>query len=65
MRAYGVPQRDQGCCPGHDTFPSQTYKNRRSKRAQSRDTTLAHQIARARAKRAVQAAVRAWNETRD
>jgi hypothetical protein len=65
MRAYGVTIRDQGCCPGHDTFPSQTYNNRRSKRAQSRDTKVAHQIARARAKRAVQAAVRVWKDTRD
>lgn len=25
------------CCPGHDTYPNETYKNRRSKRARARD----------------------------
>ena len=48
MRAYGVRRQDRGCCPGHDKFPWDTYRSRRSKKAQTRDTKLAHQIARAR-----------------
>jgi hypothetical protein len=65
MRAYGVNRRDQGCCPGHDTFPVQTYRNPRSKRAQARDTKIAHQVARARAKRATQQAVRAYGQDQE
>lgn len=34
------------CCPGHDTFPTETYNNRRSKRARSRDKKLEHRMAR-------------------
>ena len=37
---------DCGCCPGHDTFPMETYKNNRSKRARSRDKKAEHQHAR-------------------
>lgn len=48
MQAYGVKRKDSWCCPGHDKFPSETYRNRRSKKAHTRDTKLAHQIARAR-----------------
>lgn len=50
MRPYGSKRGDSGCCPGHDTFPSETYGNRRSKRAQTRDTAIQHQVARARLK---------------
>ena len=25
MKAYGVKRKDQGCCPGHDKYPSQRY----------------------------------------
>ena len=35
-----------GCCPGHDTFPDDTYKNHRSIHARSRDKKLEHQVAR-------------------
>lgn len=43
MKPYGVnPRYDQDCCPGHSTFPKDTYKNRRSKKAQTRDTKIAH-----------------------
>lgn len=24
---------DCGCCPGHDTFPNETYNSRRSKKS--------------------------------
>ena len=34
------------CCPGHDTFPTETYNNRRSKKARSRDKKLEHRMAR-------------------
>lgn len=32
MKPYGVQKKDQGCCPGHDKYPSESYKitNRRS-----------------------------------
>ena len=26
MRAYGVKPKDHGCCPGHDKFPTETYR---------------------------------------
>lgn len=39
------------CCPGHDTFPNETYKSRRSKHARARDKKLEHQVARSMAKR--------------
>lgn len=31
-----------GCCPGHDTYPAETYKSNRSKRARSRDIKKEH-----------------------
>lgn len=34
-----------GCCPGHDIFPNDTYENRRSKKARSRDKKLEHRLA--------------------
>ena len=40
-----------GCCPGHDTYPTETYGNRRSKKARARDKALEHQHARSIAKR--------------
>jgi hypothetical protein len=46
MKPYGVHRRDCGCCPGHDKFPRETYRNRRSKRAHTRDTKTAHRIER-------------------
>jgi len=33
-------------CPGHNDYPSGTFKNRRSKRARSRDKKLEHKHAR-------------------
>lgn len=48
MKPYGVRRGDQGCCPGHDKFPGDSYSNRRSKKAQTRDTQVAHQVARSR-----------------
>lgn len=50
MKPYGVDRSDAGCCPGHDKFPSDTYSTSRSKRAQARDTKLAHGRARARSR---------------
>ena len=35
-----------GCCPGHDDFPSDTYRNRRSKKARSRDKAKEHRYVR-------------------
>lgn len=43
MKPYGVnPKYDQDCCPGHSLFSKETYNNRRSKKAQTRDSKLAH-----------------------
>lgn len=53
MKPYGVKREARGCCPGHDTFPADTYNNRQSKKARARDKKLSHQIARARAKAAM------------
>lgn len=56
MRPYGVRRKDQGCCPGHDRFSGDSYNNNRSKRAQTRDTKVAHQLARVRIKASVRQA---------
>lgn len=48
MKAYGRKKQDCGCCPGHDTFPQEKYKNRRSVRAHSRDSKKMRRIARHR-----------------
>ncbi len=50
MRAYGKGRCDSGCCPGHDRFPRQTYRNRRSKAAQTRDTKIMHRMERRRSR---------------
>jgi hypothetical protein len=34
------------CCPGHDDFPNDTYKNNRSKKARNRDIKVEHRYAR-------------------
>lgn len=31
-----------GCCPGHDDYPNQSYKNRRSKAARSEGIKKEH-----------------------
>jgi hypothetical protein len=38
------------CCPGHDKYPCETYKNSRSKRARSRDMAKEHRWVRRRTK---------------
>lgn len=35
-----------GCCPGHDDYPNDSYSNRRSKKARSRDKAREHRTAR-------------------
>lgn len=35
-----------GCCPGHDDYPSETYGSNRSKRARARDMKKEHRHAR-------------------
>lgn len=35
-----------GCCPGHDTYPDDSYANGRSKEARSRDKKKEHRHAR-------------------
>lgn len=34
------------CCPGHDKFPGDTYRNNRSKRARSRGIKKEHRYVR-------------------
>lgn len=36
----------ESCCPGHDDWPDQTYKNKRSKRARSQDKKKEHKYVR-------------------
>jgi hypothetical protein len=52
MRPYGLRHRqERGCCPGHDDFPRDTYKNRRSIKAhRRRDTKIARRRERRTAK---------------
>lgn len=40
------PRRMDYCCPGHDEWPNDTYRNRRYKKARSRDKKLEHRYAR-------------------
>lgn len=35
-----------GCCPGHDDFPCETYKNRRSKKRRAKDKAREHRYVR-------------------
>lgn len=46
------PRQDE-CCPGHDTWPNETYGNRRSKKARSRGIKREHKYVRTLAKRAL------------
>ena len=46
-----VKTKTHGCCPGHDTFPSETYNSRRSKKARARDRKIEHQYIRSLLKR--------------
>lgn len=41
-----VKPRQDECCPGHDTWPSDTYKNRRSKKARSKGKKKEHKYVR-------------------
>lgn len=34
------------CCPGHDAFPNESYKNRRSKKRRSEDKKREHRYVR-------------------
>jgi hypothetical protein len=56
MKAYGVKPRDRGCCPGHDKYPADSSRNRRSKRARAKSRRLSHKAARARERAMVFAA---------
>lgn len=48
MKAYGVDRKDRGCCPGHDKYPPDRYRNDRSRRAHSTARHQAHSRQRAR-----------------
>lgn len=39
------------CCPGHDKWPCETYKNNRSKKQRSKDKKREHKYIRTLAKR--------------
>ncbi len=51
-----------GCCPGHDEFPNDSYRNRRSKKARARDIKREHKAARSIARRKLQADVAAHHK---
>ena len=59
MRAYGVDRKDQGCCPGHDKFPADSYGSARSRRAHSKASRSAHKRARARDRKSLRREVAA------
>jgi hypothetical protein len=42
-----------GCCPGHDQYPGDTYKNRRSKKARAKGKKAEHKLARTLRKRSM------------
>lgn len=46
MKPYGVKRKDQGCCPGHDKFPYESYGSRVSMKLKRRTDQLAHRRAR-------------------
>lgn len=39
------PRQDE-CCPNHDAWPTECYKNNRSKKARSRDKKKEHKYVR-------------------
>jgi hypothetical protein len=41
-----IRRGDCGCCPGHDTFPNDSYKSRRSKKARSNGIKVEHRFVR-------------------
>ncbi len=43
----------EDCCPGHDRFPSETYNNRRSKKARAKWKRKEHQLVRQLVKRSL------------
>lgn len=53
------PEEIPCCCPGHDEFSSEAYRNNRSKRAMARGKRRWHRIARRRGKLQLSAEVRA------
>ena len=58
MKPYGVSRKNgEFCCPGHDKFPRSTYSSRRSKKAQTRDTKLAHRMERHKVKQSLRNAL--------
>jgi hypothetical protein len=43
-----------GCCPGHDEYPDETYANNKSKRARARGMQKEHKFVRTLARRQLQ-----------
>ncbi|CCE60794.1 hypothetical protein tf_39 [Pseudomonas phage tf] len=48
-----------GCCPGHDDWPCDTYRNNRSKSARARDIKKEHQWVRRKKKYLLQLELKA------
>ena len=42
MKPYGKNGKQDDCCPGHDTFPSDKYGSKLSQKAHTRDTKKLH-----------------------
>ena len=43
---FKLKRNINGCCPGHDDWPDETYRGRKSKKARSRSKKREHQYAR-------------------
>lgn len=46
-----------GCCPGHDMYPNDTYRNNRSKKARAKGKTVEHKRVRTGVKKEVEKAL--------
>lgn len=51
MKLFGRRRRDHGYCPGHDKFPTEKYRSRRSAKAHRAATKVCHRNGRRRAAR--------------
>lgn len=46
-----ISRKYSGCCPGHDRFSTESYKNNRSKRARAKLKIVEHKFVRSIVKR--------------
>lgn len=43
---FKIEKNVSGCCPGHDKYPDDVYRNRKSKKARARGKTKEHKYVR-------------------